>query len=359
MTTRQLSLGRAPLRTGFAAPSQDVSSLLESLGCKLFSRERTLLQHVAWSVQMGVFQLLEQRGPSTADEVASSTPLTESGADSLLSVLCALKLLSRSADARYGLRPIAREFFIPDSPYFIGDQLNAAGLPMPRPYLRQRANLVTRLKFSLIRLHPSFRFGSKARIHNQHARNLGACAAAVRTGEFASVNCLVDLAGGSGSFAIPFALEYPDRRIVLAELPLAVENVRPLLATHGLQQRVELLAMNAFEFPWKLPECDGMFIGNFLHGFEDETCQRICRESFDRLAPGGRVWLHEMIWNDNRDGPLMTALWHAAMRSGGAGRQRTRQELATLLSNAGYSDIRSTPTSGPYALVSGHKPRRN
>jgi hypothetical protein len=357
--TPQLTTGPVPLSAGFAAPLHDVSGLLESLGCKLFARERTLLQHVAWAVRMGVFQQLEERGPLSSEELVSYTPLTEAGTDSLLSVMCALKLLGRSADARFALSPIAREVFLPDSPYFIGDQFSAAGLPMPRLYLRKRASILTRLWFSLIRLQPSLRYGSKTRIDNQHARNLGACATAVKTGEFAAVNCLVDLAGGSGSFAIPFALEYPGRRIVLAELPHAIETVRPLLAKHELQQRVELLAMNAFEFPWRLPECDGMFIGNFLHGFDDATCQRLCRESFDRLAPGGRVWLHEMLWNDSRDGPLITALWHAAMRGGGSGRQRTRHELATLLRNAGYIDVRSRPTLGPYVLVSGQKPRRN
>jgi len=359
MTSLQASARRPPLQPGFTVPTHDLTSVLESIGSKLYVRERTLVQYVAWSVHYGLFAFLDKSGPSTIAEAAAGTPLTESGADSLLGVLSALGLVSRSRDGRYALTPVAREFFLEESPYFVGDQLEPVGPPIPRPYLRQRADFLTRVKMRLLTLqNPTLRYGTRARIENQHARNLGACAAAVRTGEFANVRCLVDIAGGSGAFSIPLALEYPAMRIVLTELPDALANVRPLLKEHGVDERVTLLPMNAFEFPWQIPECDGIFIGNFLHGFKDEACRRLCKESFDRLLPGGRVWVHEMIWNDNRDGPLITALWHAAMLSSCSGGQRTASELSDLLRGAGFLDVRTVPTSGAFAMVCGRKPGR-
>lgn len=350
------NIRRARLQPGFILPTHDLAGVLEPLGSKLYVRERSLVQYVAWSVQSGLFELLARAGPTTIREAAAATPFTEAGADSLLGVLAALGLASRSADARYALTPVAREFFLRDSPYFVGDQLDPVGPPIPRPYLRQRADFITRLKLRLLSFNnPMLRFGTRARIENQHARNLSACAAAVRTREFDGVRCLVDIAGGSGVLAIPFALEYPDKRVVLTELPDALVNVGRLLQEHGLGQRIALFAMDAFEFPWKTPECDGIFIGNFLHGYDDGTCRRLCQESFDRLQDGGRVWLHEMIWNENRDGPLLTALWHAAMRSSSPGGQRTAQELSNLLRDVGFTDVRTTPTSGAFAMISGRK----
>jgi acetylserotonin N-methyltransferase len=346
---------RTPLKAGFAPPEHDLGFVLGAIGNKLFVRDRSLAQHVAWSVQHGVLEFLDDRS-ATMEEVAANTPLTEAGADSLLSVLAAIGFLVRAADGRYSLTTVARDFFLPRSPYFVGDQLDPSGLPIPGPYLRRRADFLTRAKLRLLTLHPSIRYGSKVRIENQHARNLGACAAAVRTGEFAGVHFLIDVAGGSGAFAIPLALEYPSMRIILTDLPRATKNARPLLVEHGLQDRVELLACDAFEYPWKIPACDGMFIGNFLHGFDDAVCDRICRESFERLSSGGTVWVHEMIWNESRDGPLITALWHAAMRGGGPGRQRTAQQLSKLLRDAGFRDIRTIPTSGAFALIRGSKP---
>ena len=98
------------------------------------------------------------------------------------------------------------------------------------------------------------------------------------------------------------------------------------------------------------------FIGNFLHGFAPDLCLRLCREAFSRLTTGGTLWLHEMVWNDNRDGPLITALWHAAMMSSGAGGQRTGREWASILQQAGFLDTRVVPTASGFALVAGRKP---
>ncbi len=329
--------------------------MLESFGIRLFTRERTLSQYVVWSLEAGLIELLAKRRAVRLGEATAETTLTESGADSLLGVLCALGLVSRAVDGCYSLTDAGRAYLLSDSPFFIADQIEAVGPAIPPPYLKQRASFLTRMKLKMAFSRPIFRFGSRTRIANQHARNLVACATAVRTGEFSEVGCLVDLAGGSGVFAIPLALEYPDKRIVLTELPEALPNVQPLLVEHGVEGRVELLGLDALRFPWRIPECDGIFIGNFLHGFDDETCRRVCRESFERLGRGGKLWIHEMIWNECRDGPLMTALWHAAMRSAGPGGQRTGRELSAFLESAGFSQTRIVPTAGAYALICGLK----
>src|SRR4051812_16028059 len=59
---------RVPLRAGFAVPSQDLHRILETLGCKLFSRDRTLVQHIAWSMETGLLALLHEAGSATVDE---------------------------------------------------------------------------------------------------------------------------------------------------------------------------------------------------------------------------------------------------------------------------------------------------
>lgn len=352
------NLKRAPLTDGFTAPAHDTGQVLEILGTKLFNRDRTLVQQVYWSIEHGLFELLGARGTASVEEAVAETGLTESGADSLLGVMCALGFVARSSDGRYSLKPAGRELFLSASPYYIGDQLVPTGYEIPPLYLKQgRSAFYTWARLRLIGLTPAVRFGSTVRLENQHARNLGACVAAVKTGEFAGARCVVDIAGGSGSFAIPFALEYPEARIILTDVPEGVKNVRGILEEHGLAGRIELLPVDAFRMPWPIPLCDGIFIGNFLHGFDDETCIKVCRESFERLDAGGQVWIHEMLWNDNRDGPLITALWHAAIRGVGRGRQRTAAQIKEILRQSGYADLRVVRTSGAYALVIGQKLR--
>jgi hypothetical protein len=334
-----------------AAPSHDLGVWLERLGCKLFWRDRPLVQYVAWCHELGVLDVLSNGRASVAD-VVSRTPLNERGADALLGVLCALGIANRKP-AGYSMTEEAREYFSPRSPFFIGGELYPPGERIPPPYL---ANAVLAKPWiRLVLLLPSMRFGRTDRLVNQHVRNLPACIAAARSGEFAGLKCLIDVAGGSGAFAIPFALDHPSTRVVLADLPMSVKNVKPLLARHGLGARIELLAMNAFEYPWRTPACDGIFLGNFLHAFDEEICIRLCRESFERLDPGGRIYIHEMVWNANRDGPLITALWNASMCTAG-GKQRTTDELAEMLRRVGFTSPYSVPTAGAFALVSAKKP---
>ncbi len=116
------------------------------------------------------------------------------------------------------------------------------------------------------------------------------------------------------------------------------------------------VGIDVFSYPWSPPPCDGIFIGNFLHGFRRRALQARLFEAFERLTPGGRIWIHEMIWNENKDGPLMTAMCNATMRSGGAGRQRTAAELMSLLRSAGFISPYVVPTAGAFALVAARKP---
>lgn len=348
-------LGRASLTEGFTAPAGDLSDLLGRLGYLLFTLDFPVTQYVAWADKSGLLELMERRGSITVGEACSDTSLNEAGADALLGVLCALGLAIRSTVGQYALTTDAREYCLRNSPYFILDQLSAQRKPIPRTYLTRGKSLRVLAYQKLQSCLPAMRYGSSRRLLNQHARNLPACAAAVKTGEFKGVKCLVDIAGGSGALAIPLALEHRSARIVLTELPQALRQIRPFLAEHGVEANVELLGMNALQFPWPIPRCDGVFIGNFLHGFGDDLCRRLCTEALRHLEPGGKIWLHEMVWNPNKDGPLITALWNAAIRNG-PGRQRTPRELTSLLESAGFVKPYVIHTAGVFALVAARKP---
>jgi hypothetical protein len=347
--------GRASLTESFAAPVTELDALLGRLGSPLYTKDYPLNRYVVWADVSGLFDLMERQGSITIADAGSETCLNEAGADALLGVLCALGLTARGAAGRYALTAIAREYCLRSSPYYIIDQLSTYRDALPRPYFARRRSWIQKIRWKLLSSLPAMRYGSPVRLINQHARNLPSCAAAVRTGEFNGVKCMVDIAGGSGTFAIPLALDNRVERIILAELPQALENIRPYLVEHEVERRVELLGMSALEYPWPIPACDGVFMGNFLHGFSDEICRAVCEEAFRRLTPGGKLWVHEMIWNDNKDGPLITALWNAAMRNG-PGRQRTFREIATILQAAGFVDPYLVPTAGAFALIVGQKP---
>lgn len=336
------------------AQAQDLGWVLGTVGCKLFARERSFLQYVAWAVRIRLFQVIESSGRANLADVVSRTELNEGGADALLGVLCSLQLIVRDEAGYYWLSEPARKYFVRSSPFFVGDELHAPQRSVPWFYLDRPRRFTHKLAIKALFLRPTFRYGSMRRLTNQHVRNLPACTAAVETNEFDDVRCLVDLAGGSGAFAIPLAKRYPGMRIVLAELPQALKNVRRFLARQGFERRIEVAGVDIFEPLWDIPKCDGIFVGNLLHGFGDDTCGMICRKSFERLEPGGKIWVHEMLWNANKDGPPITALWNAAMRVGG-GKQRTAGELLAIVRDAGFSKARVVRTTTSFSLVAAEK----
>lgn len=336
-------------------PSCDLSVLNERLGVKGFTDDIPLAQYVAWSEEAGLFTFLAQ-GATGFREICERTDLNYRGADALLGVLTALKLLHRRAGGIFELAEIAREYLVKQGCYHAGPSLFVnCEAPIPAAYVRTRPTSPSAPD------RPQLMFGAQQTLENQHARNFAPAVAAVRAGHFEGTRHIVDIGGGSGVFAIPLATDYPEIRITLAELPEAVESCRQLMARYLVANRIEFLAMDVFMTPWPVPECDGILFGNMFHGFRDAFCRIFARESFNKLVPGGRIWLHEMLWYPDRSGPLKTALWNASMRrdSIGDGKQRTAKECIELLVSEGFVDPREAPTSGGFSLISARKPERS
>ena len=82
---------------------------------------------------------------------------------------------------------------------------------------------------------------------------------------FDGVKCIVDVGGGSGTFAIPFALDNPEASVLLLEHPTVAPFVTPYLQRYGVADRVTVIPMDVFQADWELDATDVVFLGNFLH----------------------------------------------------------------------------------------------
>jgi len=344
------------------APTTDDAQLTAILGAKGYSDDVSLSQFAAWGDSVGLFELLATRRATTLDEVVTGTPLTGAGADALLGVLASLKLVSRGPDG-FTLSDLAREYLVPHSPYYVGRSLFlSCREPLPTTFVRREVGrtarpgrLIASLSRRLLKRMRGWEFGGRRILENQHSRNLPAAVAAANSALFAESECVVDMAGGSGTFAIPFAQHHPDKRIILTDLPESLLGIRRFLKRYGVDDRIELVGMDVFADSWPIPECDAMFFGNFIHGFADDRCTALLRHGYAKLRRGGKILLHEMVWNENKNGPLKTALWNVTMRDFG-GKQRTVSELQTLLRDTGYAEPFVQSTSGGFVIVGAVKP---
>jgi hypothetical protein len=315
-----------------------------------------LPQYIKWADEAGVFRVMAGRDGVTPDDLVAATDLNARGAGALLGVLCALDVVDRRADGRYVMTAVARDYLDAGGPFYVGPALYATLTAALPPSLRQgyrapRISTVTRPRADTTRPPDRYTFGQPDQLSVQHSSGFAPAVVAVRTGLFDGVSHLIDLCGGSGVFSIALALHRPATRVTLVDLPHGLPVIADYLRRYGVADRVTLAGHNVFDPPWPWPQGDAVLIANFLHGCDDDECRYLLRQARRTLASRGHVLIHEMLWNEDRTGPRLTALWNFVLTAGSSGGQRTAAEFTTLLEDAGFAVAAVVPTAGGYSLI--------
>jgi hypothetical protein len=156
--------------------------------------------------------------------------------------------------------------------------------------------------------------------------------AAYDFGQYARV---VDVGGGRGAFLGAILEANPGMRGVLFDQPHVVEGA-------DLGERCEVVAGSFFE---AMPEgADAYLLKAILHDWEDEDAMRILRRCRTAVPDHGAVLVVERelgAANENADAKFSDL----NMMLGPGGRERTREEFATLLAAGGFALQSATPTA--------------
>jgi len=189
---------------------------------------------------------------------------------------------------------------------------------------------------------------------NAHSR--ASALAVTRQPLFKDVRSLLDVGGGSGIFSIELAKAWPALSATVLEIDTICAEAEHYIAAAGVGARVRTHAANMFTQAWPRGH-DAHFFSNIFHDWSDETCRMLARLSFEALAPGGRILLHEILMDDDGCGPLPAAAFSLLMLIGTKGRQYSLPELRGFLEVAGFVDVEAARTGGGYySLVSARKP---
>lgn len=154
---------------------------------------------------------------------------------------------------------------------------------------------------------------------------------------------VLDIAAGHGLFGIAVAKQNPQARITgldwAAVLQVALENAREA----GVQDRYDTLPGSAFDVDFGGPY-DIVLLTNFLHHFDHPTNVALLKEVRAALKPGGRAVTLEFVPNEDRVSPPMSAVFSMVMlTTTPAGDAYTFKELAAMYTEAGFTNITSTP----------------
>lgn len=306
-----------------------------------------------------LYALLAER-PRTIPEVCDALSIKTRPAEVLVSVSAALGLLVET-DGRYSLTAMAEDYLLDSSPTYFGgyfdmmirnysmyafDSVKAAVLTdTPQMYGGEEA----------FKSHQEREDRARSYTRAMHSTSMAAALAWPECIDLSGRHRMLDVAGGSGAHAIGAALRWLDLEVIVLELASVCSLAEELIVQQGLQNRVRTQAGDMWEDPF--PAADLHFYSQIYHDWPPERCQFLTRKSFDSLEPGGLLIIHEMLYNDRKTGPFSTAAMNVNMLlQYKTARQYSGHELTTMLTEAGFVDVRFMPTFGYYSIVVGQKP---
>jgi precorrin-6B methylase 2 len=308
---------------------------------------------------LGLFAVLRDR-PLTSDEVAAALEIDTRAAEAMLGLMTALTFLAH-ADTRFHLTELARSYLLPESPFYWGGYLRRIrNVPLECSKLikalrRGRETEAARVSGELWRApHPPPE-ALRAFTHAMHAHSFGLATRVVSSFGLRGVTRFLDIAGGSGSYAIAALLEHPGLRCTQLDLAAVCEVAHEYAQRCGVADRFETVAADMFHDAWPR-DFERVFFSDVFHDWDDERCRQLAKSAFAALASGGRVLIHEMILADTKTAPLQAAAYSMVMVFVTEGRQRTAREIVEMLTGAGFVEPHVTMTAEGYALLEARKP---
>ena len=189
-----------------------------------------------------------------------------------------------------------------------------------------------------------------------HAHSMAPARGAAAQSAFGEVRHLMDVGCGSGVYGIEIAKAHAGLKVTLMDLAAMVAEAGKYVERAGMGERVGTAGVNMFTQVWPVGP-DAHFFANVFHDWSVETNALLAKKSFDALPSGGRIFLSEVLMDDDGAGPWHAAAFSLLMLIGTLGKQYSLPEFRSILESAGFTDVQAVRTGGGYySLVSARKP---
>ena len=166
--------------------------------------------------------------------------------------------------------------------------------------------------------------------------------------DFSGMKTIVDVGGATGNLLTTVLARAAGARGILYDLPHVVREAPALIQSRGLTDRVTIEAGSFFE---RVPNGgDAYLLSHVIHDWSEAQCLTILGHCRRAMNTAGRLLLIEMVLppgNTPHPGKVLDMM----MLVGPGGRERTEQEYATLLGQAGFRLTRVVPTESAVGVV--------
>jgi SAM-dependent methyltransferase len=305
-----------------------------------------------------LFPLLAEQ-PRTLSDVCEALHIAARPAEALLSV-CTVLGLTQVQDGRYALTSTSEDYLLESSPTYFGGfwdfviaNYSMYSFASVKKAVLTNAPQVYRGK-EMFKAHEEQANLARTFTRAMHGMSMGPALAWPDVVDLSAHHVMLDVGGGSGAHCIGAALRWPRLRAIVFDIAPVCEVAQEFSTRYALRSRIDTHVGDMWTDPF--PRADLHFYSSIYHDWPRERAQFLTRKSFESLAPGGRIMLHEMLYNEKKTGPLAAAAGSIAMLVFTEGQQYAARELSAMLMEEGFVDVAVEPTFGYWSIVAGRKP---
>jgi SAM-dependent methyltransferase len=312
-----------------------------------FQRSRPLLT----AFELDLFTVLNGEA-RTSGETADALGTDARATDRLMNALVALGLLEKQ-DGRFRNTALADVHLVKGRPDYMGGLGHTNHLWDTWSHLTE----VVRLGHPVEVADTNDRGDDWLRpfIAAMHTRGRQSAAEVVGLLDLGGVARVLDVGGGSGIYAMAFARAGRGISSVVFDLPNVIPLTRMYVAQEGLTAEVTTAVGDYLTAPLG-DGFDLVFMSAVIHSNATDDNRLLFRKAAQALNPGGRLVVQDFLMAEERDGPLMPALFALNMLVGTPeGDTYTESEVRSWMSAAGFHAIERTDTSFGTSLMVGRR----
>ena len=309
--------------------------------------------------QLKLYSLLADK-PSSLDEICKAKGLKRRPAEAILAVTTSLGITRFRGD-KYSLTPAGMDYFVETSPTYSGalfdliiDNYSVYSIESLKQAVMTDAPQVYGGGAEMFKSHKEQHELARKFTRSIHSASMAPATVWPEKVGLSKHRVMLDVGGGSGAHSIGAVNRWPKLNAVVFDTEPVCEVASEIVAKYKMQARVATHVGDMWTDPF--PAADLHFYSMIFHDWPAEKCRLLARKSFDALDPGGRIIVHEMLFNKDRSGPFTVAANNIIMLLWTEGEQYSGGEISSILREAGFKKIEVKPTFGYWSVVTGLKP---
>ncbi|MFA6422302.1 MAG: methyltransferase [Candidatus Buchananbacteria bacterium] len=298
-------------------------------------------------VKLNIFEYTMEK--STAEEVANKLNIDADPAERLLNALVAMELIEKQDDSYINL-PIANKFLIKSHPDYFGDFILM---------YEESAKYWIQLAEILIANKPIIKSSKEwlsepffTRAMHNNAKIPANILSEIF--DFSKKTHLLDIGAGGGTFSIILTNKFPNLKATTIEQEEVCKIINENIEKEGDANKIDVIGGDFLKLDF--PAHDVALFAHIFHAHSIEENKLLLKKVYDKLPNDGTVIITEFLMNEDKAGPLFSALFALNMKIDTEdGNAYTFNQIKGWLGEIGFKNIESKQLIGPQTAIIAEK----